>query len=347
MRLLCSASAAELSLGHLIQQSATSANRGAYRGSGFEARSDAWVTVRAAQGLLVSTTTRSQQGTSVASTQMDSQEAIAQLKAAQSLGRTLGDAAGQQQASSLPSHQKDDKAAFEQLMAAIDPKRDGKHGGNVNGQPAKKANPGSRTLQDPVEKFARPMIVLDTPSTLSWATPASALAFAGLDQSWVAQGDAQITAAKTLASVSGETTSLYTHTGGMQVIAANAPISLRAHTDQLALQADGEVTIVSVDDEIKVLASTKIEFIAGQSKITLDGVNITFACPGSFTVKAGSHGWRGPGSGAAEFSPLPDATAGISVVQAVGLGGEALHIAPEAASLESAPDQASVGVGAP
>ena len=46
---------------------------------------------------------------------------------------------------------------------------------------------------------------------------------------------------------------------------------------------------------------------------------------------------RKPGSGAAEFSPLPDATAGISVVQAVGLGGEALHSAPEAASLESAP----------
>ena len=149
------------------------------------------------------------------------------------------------------------------------------------------------------------MIVLDTPSTSSWATPQSVLAFAGQDQSWVAQGDAQITAAKTLASVSGETMSVYTHTGGIQVIAANAPVSLRAHTDQLQLQADGEVTVISVDDEIKVLAATKVEFVAGQSKITLDGGDITFACPGSFTVKAGSHGWRGPGSGAAQIDALP------------------------------------------
>ncbi len=57
MRLLCgtsgSSGGAELGLGHLIQQGAASANRGAWRGSGFEARTAAWVTLRAAEGLLV------------------------------------------------------------------------------------------------------------------------------------------------------------------------------------------------------------------------------------------------------------------------------------------------------
>ena len=77
MRLLCAGEGsgeAELGLGHLIQQAGSGANRGAWRGSGFEARSAAWVTLRAAEGLLVSATARAQQGTSVASTQMDAAE---------------------------------------------------------------------------------------------------------------------------------------------------------------------------------------------------------------------------------------------------------------------------------
>jgi type VI secretion system secreted protein VgrG len=112
MRLLSSAGGSELGLGHLIQQAGSGANRGAWRGSGFEARTAAWVTLRAAEGLLVSASTRAQQGTSVASTQMDAAEATAQIKAAQGLGGTLGDAAAQQLASGLPVHLKEEKFAY-------------------------------------------------------------------------------------------------------------------------------------------------------------------------------------------------------------------------------------------
>ncbi len=85
------------------------------------------MTLRAAEGLLVSATARPQQGTSVASTQMDAAEALAQIKAAQGLGSTLGAAAGQQLASGLPVHLKDDKRAFEQVLVSVDPKRNGKY----------------------------------------------------------------------------------------------------------------------------------------------------------------------------------------------------------------------------
>ncbi|WP_267875087.1 DUF2345 domain-containing protein [Massilia sp. Root418] len=56
-------------------------------------------------------------------------------------------------------------------------------------------------------------------------------------------------------------------------------------------------------------ASKKIVLQAGQSSITLDGGDITFACPGNFTVKGGQHIFDGGGSGAAALPALPTGSA--------------------------------------
>ena len=45
---------------------------------------------------------------------------------------------------------------------------------------------------------------------------------------------------------------------------------------------------------------------AGQSSVTLEGGNITFACPGKFSVKGNGHAFMGPGKGAAPLDRLPD-----------------------------------------
>jgi type VI secretion system secreted protein VgrG len=96
MRLASSSATSQLSTGYLIGQSPASSQRGRYRGSGFELRTDAWGVVRAPQGLLLSSTARSQAGSSVAGTQMDTLEARAQLKGAQSLTDALTEAAQHQ-----------------------------------------------------------------------------------------------------------------------------------------------------------------------------------------------------------------------------------------------------------
>ena len=98
MRLATSYRASELGLGHLIGQGATTAQRGAWRGAGYELITQGWATVRAAQGVLISSTARAQNGHSVESTQMDVTEAVAQLKAAQDLGQRLSEAAAHAQA---------------------------------------------------------------------------------------------------------------------------------------------------------------------------------------------------------------------------------------------------------
>lgn len=54
-RLASSHAASQLNLGHLNAQSPDESSRGAWRGSGAELRSDAWVATRAGEGLLIST----------------------------------------------------------------------------------------------------------------------------------------------------------------------------------------------------------------------------------------------------------------------------------------------------
>ena len=303
-RLATSCAATQLNLGYLIQQAPSSAQRGGYRGSGFELRTDAWGVVRGGEGVLLSTSARARQGSGVASTQMDAAEAVSLFKGAKALSERLGQAAAQQQA----LFSKEAEKAQADLIEQIDPKAKGKFAGAVNGQPAVKAKGGGRELDasQPVEKFGSAIVLMDSAASINWATPASTVIYAGQQLHWTTQSDMHMAAAHTVSSVAGNAANFFTHSGGIQAIAGNGPVSLQAHTDQLEILADQSITVISVNDSIEMKASKKIVLQAGQSSITLDGGNITFACPGKFTVKGGQHLFNGGATESAEFTPLPN-----------------------------------------
>jgi type VI secretion system secreted protein VgrG len=294
-RLATTHTGSELSLGHLINQSPTSAQRGAWRGSGFEANTQGWASLRAGAGLLVSTQARSGTYGSAQGAQMDAAEALAQLQSATELGQRLSQAAQAIGAQALTSTEEGQDLS--KLHQALDPAQDGRHPDQVNGQDAKIPADGRDPSQgEPVPAFAQPAVVLDSAAAQLLATPASVQQFSGQRLSQIVQQDLQTTAAHTASIAAGQTASLYAHQGGLQVKAANGPVSLRAHTDELKLLADQSVTITSVNDEIRISANSKIELIAGQSGITLEGGNITVTTPGSFAVKGATHGFLGAGA---------------------------------------------------
>jgi type VI secretion system secreted protein VgrG len=287
MRLASSTSATQLNLGYLIQQPPGSAQRGNYRGSGFELRTDAWAMIRGGDGVLISTTARDGEGCGVSSTQMDAAEALGCMKGAHELSKALSAAAAQQNA--LAS--KDSIGAFAQFIKLIDPKQDGKHGGVFKTKVGSKEHDPDK----PVEKFGAPVILMDSASAISWATPASTVLYAGQQMHWTTQCDVHFTAGHTVASVAAGSVAFFTHSGGIQAFAGNGPLSLQAHTDQLEILADKSITVISVNDAIEIKAKEKIVIQAGQSAITLEGGNIRFACPGNFTVKGGQHTFDGGG----------------------------------------------------
>ena len=344
MRLHCSHALSELAVGHLIQQAAdavnTSAWRGAWRGAGFELITHGWATLRAAGGMLITSNERSGASShgSAQSTQMDAAEAVGQLHGAQHLARALSDSAQAQGAQPLAAHAQ----SIPDLIRGIDAQQDGCYAAPLNGQDHRKgvrpgvvgaASDGSgcatggapgRASQasgassgsphtasgdtaglDPVERPATPTLTLDAAHSSLLATEATLAAFTGGDFALVSQGDAHAAAAHTASTVVGGTASPYTHAGGMKLIAANGPWSLRAHTGALDVQADQELTVTSVGDEIHAAAQGRIVLTAGSSRVVLDGGNITFTCPGTFTVKAAAHAFEGGGSAAAELPVLP------------------------------------------
>jgi type VI secretion system secreted protein VgrG len=303
-RLATSSAATELNLGYLVQQNANSAQRGSYRGNGFELRTDAWGMLRGGEGLLLSTSARAQNGSSVSSTVLDAAEAVGMLKGAGELANTMITAASQQSALASSAA----NAAHTALISQIDPEQDGKHAAAVGGHSALKAAAGSRELDaaKPVEKFAKPVMLLDGASAINWATPASTVVFAGGQLQWTVQSDMQFTAGHTVSSVAANALGLFTHDGGIQAFAGNGPVSLQANTDQLEILADKEITVVSVNDVIEIKANQKIVLQAGQSSVTLEGGDITFACPGNFTVKGGQHVFAGPANNPAALTKLPD-----------------------------------------
>jgi type VI secretion system secreted protein VgrG len=302
-RLASSDAASQLNLGYLIDQPLSSAARGAYRGSGFELRTDAWAVVRGGEGVLLSTSCRPAVGSGVSSTQMDVAEALSLFKGARSLGDALAGAAAQQQALFSAG------AAQAQIdfIAQIDPARKGKHGGAVNGQAALKAHGGSREPDagQPVETFGAAIVLMDSAAGINWATPASTVLYAGRQLHWTTQSDLHLATAHTVSSVAGQAASFFTHAGGIQAIAANGPVTLQAHTDRLEILADKEVVVISVNDCIEIKAKEKIVLQAGQSAVTLEGGDITFACPGTFSVKGGQHLFDGGANKAAELPHLP------------------------------------------
>lgn len=305
-RLHCSWTGAEIGIGHLIAQDA-SARRGAWRGAGFEANTQGWAVLRAGQGLLLSTTARAGSYGSAQGAQMDAAEALAQLNAARDLGQRLSGAA--QAAGAAPQASHDAGQAVPQMLQQIDPAQAGRLEGPLNGQEARADPAGSRNPTTAVPAFAQPVLVLDTPAALAQLSDAGLAQFAGQDLTWVAQGDAHLAAAHTASQVSGRTTSLYTHQGGMQARAAEGQLSLRAHTDTLRLLADQEIQIQSVGDAITISAQTRIALTGGDSSIVLDGADITFTTPGVWTAKGGFKEFLGGANGDAALPSLPQGLA--------------------------------------
>ncbi|MDI3262295.1 MAG: type VI secretion system Vgr family protein [Fulvimonas sp.] len=269
-----------LQLGYLID--GLDRHRGTFLGEGFALSSDGWAVVRAGQGLLVSATARPQG----AATQMDGTEARAQLEAAADTARRLHQAATGAGALGLSGN-----TAQTDLGPSLDPAGQGRYHGPVGGQPATRPGTDRRQGGAPVERFASPALLLDSPQRLALTSAMSSALFAAEHLHLTAQRDAQLSAGATLAAASASRAGLYAAQGGLKAIANHGPVSLEAHTDTLQVLADASVTLTSTQARIDILAQRRIVLQAGASTLTLEGQDITFACPGQFLVKSQVHAW--------------------------------------------------------
>ena len=275
-RLHTSLGDSRLELGYLIEHD--NARRGGQRGEGFDFATLGWANVRAGQGVLLSTTARP----GACSTQMDASEAVAQLKGARRTAEALGETAGDSGVATLTAD-----TALTEFIAGVDPEQEGRYEGTVGGQAATRPAGGAREGGDPVERFARPVLLAESPDAIAFATATSAVAHAGGNLHVTAQQDLHLAAGQTFSGVSAGHVALFAREGPLKAVAGNGPLSLQAHAGPLELLADQSVSVSSTGDRIEVLAKEKLVLRAGQTRVVLEGGDVTFACPGTFTVKAG------------------------------------------------------------
>lgn len=293
-RLHSSLADSRLELGYLVQHEDTA--RGALRGEGFELATQGWGNVHAAQGLLLSASTQER----AASTVMDNAEVVAQLKGAERSLEQMQQTLQQQQVPGLKAWQQTG-----QLREQVDPTAEGSFKSVVNGQSQFKPSDGRAAGDQPVERFAKPVLLAEAPNHIAWTTPASAIAFAGQNLQLTVQQDLHASSGETIAAVSGGQVSLFAQAGPVRLIAANGPVSLQANDGELELLADQAITVTATDQRIDVLAKSKVVLQAGSSAITLEGGDITFSCPGEFKVKAGEHPFKSGSSASPRLPPLP------------------------------------------
>lgn len=270
-------------LGYLVQHG--NAHRGGLRGQGFDVATLGWGNLRGGQGVLLSTTARAE----ATSTQMDDAEAVDQLCGAEQTAQALNEALGHHDLPALQANTA--QSAFVKAVGTGSAEATGDNQGGAAPQP-----------------FAAAALLAEGPDRIALATPRSALAYAGAQLHLTAQADVHLAAGHTFAGVSGGHVALFAQQGPLRAIAANGPVSVQAHAGRLELLADQSVTVTATDGRIDVLAKEKIVLQAGQTAIKLEGDSITFACPGSFTVKAGENPFLSGENKAATLAALPDAT---------------------------------------
>ncbi|HEU4622849.1 MAG TPA: type VI secretion system Vgr family protein [Burkholderiaceae bacterium] len=288
-RLETSQAESRLTLGAVTAHTDAASARGALLGRGFSWTTQGWSSARGGEGVFVTTRGRANAN----GTQLNASEAIASLRHAETRATTWHTTAEQHHVSwnavQSPTP----------LRAAIDPTLNGRFDAPVGNQTA--ATPDG----DAVERFAQPMVLIDSAADQLWTTRASMVLFAGGSLSTTVANDTHLAAGRTIAVAAGGGAHVLAARGGVDAIAAQGPVVLRAHGDSLEFLAHQDIRMTSTTDSIEVLAAGPIVLKAGRSEVRLEGGNITFACPGQFTVKSAQNNFPGGASGAATINALP------------------------------------------
>ncbi|MCA8004083.1 type VI secretion system Vgr family protein [Burkholderia cenocepacia] len=284
VQLMSSSANSLLHLGYLIEQSGNS--RGAYVGSGFDLRTDAYGAVRASQGLYVSTYPKS-----VNSQPLDVREGQQQLVNAESLIESMSQVSEMHQAESLGE-------GHEALKTFTDATQSNVQGAHAGGRTAG-GGAGS------VNAFKTPVMLVASPSGIALSTQASVHVSSDQQTNLVSGQSTFIASGKSLIASVAEKISLFVQNAGMKLIAAKGKVEVQAHSDNIEIAAQKTVKVLSATEKIEVAAQQEVLLTSGGAYIRLKGGNIEIHAPGTIDVKGAQHAFSGPTRTDYPLSPAP------------------------------------------
>ncbi|MCK0746729.1 type VI secretion system Vgr family protein [Chromohalobacter nigrandesensis] len=298
VRLNSEAEKSQLNLGYLIHQSGNT--RGAFRGTGFELRSDAYGAIRAHQGLYL--TSWGQLGAN--GDQLDLTPAKQQLDSAYQLSDTLSQSAADHNADALDSRE-DLKQAGEDAddTYGTSEQLTGSQGQADQSNASGASDSGGRGQ---AARMKAPWLHLASPAGITASTPESTHLAQGRSLSVSSGEDVNIATGKSLVASISEKLSLFVYRAGIKLFAAKGKVEVQAQRDEMALTAQKDVKITSTEGRVEINAANGILLQSGGGYVRIEGGNVDVHGPGKIDVKGAQHIFGGPTSLDAPMPELPE-----------------------------------------
>ncbi|MEQ0231234.1 type VI secretion system tip protein VgrG [Klebsiella sp. CN_Kp116] len=237
------------------------------RGEGFELRTDSWGAIRAQKGMFIS-----------ADGQTKAQGQVLEMEPAVS---NLGDA--REQMTSISDDAQKATANPADLQAQI------------------------KLLEQQLTDLKKSVLLLSAPDGMALTSGQHLQVSAGQNLIASAGKNADVSVVKNLFIGVGNALSVFVRKLGIKLIANQGPVQIQAQNDLMALLARKEISIVSTEDEIKIIAKKKLTVNGGGSYITLDVNAIESATMGDFRTRAGHYARQTRAQHKPDISPLANA----------------------------------------
>ncbi|SPJ33559.1 type VI secretion system Vgr family protein [Kushneria phyllosphaerae] len=294
VRLNSEHSKSQLNLGYLIHQNGN--HRGAFRGTGFELRTDAYGAIRANEGLYLSSW--GQLGAS--GDQLDLSPARDQIQSAWNLSDTLSQSAA--------DHNADPFETLEGLKQAGDD-ADDRYGNSEQLADADQNSARGASESGGRGESARmkaPWLHMASPAGITLSTPESTHLAQGRSLSVSTGEDMSIATGRSLIASISEKLSLFVYRAGIKLFAAKGKVEVQAQSDEMALTAQKDVKITSTEGRVQINAANGILLSSGGGYIRIEGGNVEIHGPGNIDVKGAQHVFDGPASMDMAMPELPE-----------------------------------------
>ncbi|QTD89407.1 type VI secretion system Vgr family protein [Burkholderia anthina] len=295
-RLFSSSANSLLHLGYLIEQNGNT--RGAYLGSGFDLRTDAYGAMRAGQGLYVTTHPKQ-----ASSQPLDVSEAKQQLVNAEGLIESMSQVSETHQAESLGT-------GHDALKQFTDATQNSVAGATAGGGRTAGGGTGNANA------FKAPVMLFASPAGIGVASQQS-VHLASEQQTNIVSGQSTfITSGKSLIAGVRDRISLFAQNAGMKLFAAKGSVEVQAHADSIELTAQKAVKMVAATEAVDVAAKQEILLTSGGAYIRIKGGNIEIHAPGKIDFKGAQHPFSGPTSMPYPLPAMPGGTCKQCVLNA-------------------------------
>ncbi|WP_333849355.1 type VI secretion system Vgr family protein [Leclercia sp.] len=160
-------------------------------------------------------------------------------------------------------------------------------------------------LEQQLTDLKKSVLLMSAPDGVALTSGQHLQVSAGQNLIATAGKNADVSVVKNLFIGVGNALSVFVRKLGIRLIANQGPVQVQAQNDLMELLARKEISIVSTEDEIKILAKKKITLNGGGSYITLDANAIETATLGDFRSRAGHYARQTQAQNKPEIRKLP------------------------------------------